>query len=68
MTSCAKVEYGVVRPNRPSSATNNCVEEAQLRLCHFAPVPKLCGQKSNLPSCVARKVAMICFQKSNSWP
>ena len=58
--------FGAVRPNCPSSATNNCVDKAQLRLCSdFAPLPKLCGQKSNLP-CVARKAAMICFQKFNS--
>ena len=54
------------RPNCPSSATDNCIDEAQLLLCYFAPLPKLCGQKSNLPSCVAQKAAMICFQKFNS--
>jgi len=66
MTSGAKVEFGPVRRNRPSSATNNCIDRAQLQLCYFAPLPELCSQKSNLLSCVAQKVAMICFQKFNS--
>jgi len=66
MTSGAKVEFGAGRRNRPSSATNNCVDEAQLQLCYFAPQPELCSQKSNLLSCVARKAAVICFQKFNS--
>ena len=30
MTSGVKVEFGAVRSNRPSSATNNCIDEAQL--------------------------------------
>jgi len=66
MTSGAKVEFGPVRRNRPSSATNNCVDEAQLQLCYFAPLPELCSQKSNSPSCVARKAAIICGQNFNS--
>jgi len=66
MTSGAKVEFGPVRRNRPSSATNNYVDEAKLTLCYFAPLPELCSQKSNLLSCVARKAAVICFQKFNS--
>ena len=65
MTSGAKVEFGALRPNRPSSETNNCIDEASAVLFQFVPLPKLCGQKSNLPSCVARKEAMICFQKFN---
>jgi len=66
MTSSAKVEFGPVRRNCPSSATNNCIDEAQLQLCYFTPLPELCSQKSNLLSCVARKVTVICFQKFNS--
>jgi len=66
MSSGAKVELALVRRNRPSSATNNYVDEAQLQLCYFAPLPELCSQKSNLLSCVARKAAVICFQKFNS--
>jgi len=66
MTSGAKVEFCTVRRNRPLSATNNCIDEAQLQLCYFAPLPELCSQKSNLLSCVARKVIVICFQKFNS--
>jgi len=66
MTSGAKVEFGPVRRNCPSSATNNCVDEAQLQLCYFAPLSELCSQKCNLLSRVARKAAVICFQKFNS--
>ena len=65
MTSGAKVEFGSVRRNRPSSATDNCVDEAQLQLCYFAPLPELCSQKSNLLSCVARKAAVICSHCDN---
>ena len=45
MTSGAKVEFGPVRQNCLSSATNNYVDKAQLQLCYFAPLPELCGQK-----------------------
>ena len=53
MTSGTKVEFGTVRPNHPLSATNNCncIDEVQLAL-NSTPLPKLCGQKSNVPSCV----------------
>ena len=61
MTSVAKVEFGPVRRNRLSSAANNCIDEAQLQLCYFAPLPELCGRNR-----VARKAAMICFQKFDS--
>jgi len=66
MTSGAKVEFGAVRQNRPSSAPNNCVDKAQLQLYYFVPLPELSSQKYNLLSCVAWKVAVICFQKFNS--
>ena len=61
MTSVAKVELDPVRRNRLSSATNKYIDEAQLQLCYFAPLPELCGQNR-----VARKAAMICFQKFDS--
>ena len=61
MTSVAKIEFGPVRRNRLSPATNNYVDEAQLQLCYFARLPELCGRNR-----VARKAAMICFQKFDS--
>ena len=61
MTSVAKIEFGPVRRNRLSPVTNNYVDEAQLQLCYFARLPELCGRNR-----VARKAAMICFQKFDS--
>ena len=54
MTSVAKVEFGPVRRNHLSSATNNYIDEAQLQLCYFAPLPELCGR-----NCVAWKAPMM---------
>ena len=45
MTSGAKVEFGPARRNCLASATNNYIDEAQLQLCNFAPLPEICGQK-----------------------
>ena len=77
MTSVAKVEFGPVRGNRLSSVTNY-IDEAQLQLCYFTPLPELCGrnrvawkaamicfQKFDSPSGVVRKLAIICGQKTN---